>query len=129
MHSKISGVSDQLAEDEFDAIVGAREWVASLNWKESYTNVKLRQQLLNNGIGMKREVEFKPVVKMDTLLDVAKADIRKPWDIMELVARIVDGSRFMPFKTVSIEDGVSSRRASETEILRLRFFSHFFSNL
>ena len=33
MHSRISGVSDQLAIDEYDGIRKAREWIANLNWK------------------------------------------------------------------------------------------------
>lgn len=34
MHSRVSGVSDQLANDEFDGIRKAREWVANLNWEQ-----------------------------------------------------------------------------------------------
>lgn len=33
MHSRVSGVSDQLANDEYDAIRKAREWMANLNWE------------------------------------------------------------------------------------------------
>lgn len=33
MHSRVSGVSDQLANDELDAIRKAREWMANLNWE------------------------------------------------------------------------------------------------
>lgn len=33
MHSRVSGVSDQLANDEFDGIRKAREWMANLNWE------------------------------------------------------------------------------------------------
>lgn len=34
MHSRVSGVSDQLANDEYDAIRKAREWMANLNWEQ-----------------------------------------------------------------------------------------------
>lgn len=34
MHSRVSGVSDQLANDEYDGIRKAREWVANLNWEQ-----------------------------------------------------------------------------------------------
>lgn len=34
MHSRVSGVSDQLANDEFDGIRKAREWVSNLNWEQ-----------------------------------------------------------------------------------------------
>lgn len=41
MHSRVSGVSDQLANDEFDGIRKAREWVANLNWEQK-GNLPLR---------------------------------------------------------------------------------------
>lgn len=41
-HSRKSGVSDQLATDEFDAIYKAREWVAGLNWSSS-SNARLKK--------------------------------------------------------------------------------------
>lgn len=41
MHSRVSGVSDQLANDEYDGIRKAREWVANLNWKQT-GNLPLR---------------------------------------------------------------------------------------
>jgi len=102
MHSKISGVVDELAEDEFQALTSAREWIHSLNWSQTYSNTKLKEQLTSSFFSnpLQREIEFKPIVRMESLLQVAKADIRKPWDIMELIARVVDGSRFMPFKTL-----------------------------
>lgn len=34
MHSRISGLSDQLAMDEYDAISKARDWIANLNWEQ-----------------------------------------------------------------------------------------------
>ncbi|KDN53482.1 ClpP/crotonase [Tilletiaria anomala UBC 951] len=90
MHSRKSGVSDWLADDEFQALVKAREWVASLNWRHSMTNT----DALYSKIGR----ELAPVHRMDSLLDVAQANIKKPWDVTQLIARIADGSRFSAFK-------------------------------
>ncbi len=84
MHSKVSGVSDYLAEDERDAIRLAREIVAHLNWKKA-------------GPLPARAVE-PPRYDPDELLGIASADVRVPFDAREVIARLVDGSRFAEFK-------------------------------
>ncbi len=84
MHSRISGVSDYLAADEHDAIRLGREIVAQLNWKKL-------------GPTMRAPVE-EPVYDPEELLGVTSIDIRKPFDVKEIIARIVDGSRFHEFK-------------------------------
>jgi acetyl-CoA carboxylase carboxyltransferase component len=84
MHSRVSGVSDYLAEDERDAIRLAREIVAHLNWKKL-------------GPEPAAEVE-EPLYDPDELLGIASADVRVPFDSRDVIARIVDGSRFSEFK-------------------------------
>ncbi|MEM9488281.1 MAG: carboxyl transferase domain-containing protein [Myxococcota bacterium] len=84
MHSRISGVSDYLAEDERDAIRLGREIIAHLNWR------KAAQPL-------PRPVE-PPRYDSDELLGIASADIKIPFDCREVIARIVDGSRMSEFK-------------------------------
>jgi acyl-CoA carboxylase subunit beta len=84
MHSKISGVSDYLAEDERDAIRLAREVMAHLNWRKA-------------GYAPRRAVEA-PAYDVDELLGIASADLRVPFDAREVIARVVDGSRFSEFK-------------------------------
>ena len=84
MHSTISGVSDYLAEDELDAIRLGREIVAHLDWKKHATP-------------RPRPVEV-PLYDQDELLGIASADVRVPFDQREVIARIVDGSRFSEFK-------------------------------
>jgi acetyl-CoA carboxylase carboxyltransferase component len=84
MHSRISGVSDYLAEDEEDAIRIGREIVAHLNWKKQ-------------GPPPRPDVE-EPLYPADDLLGIASADVRIPFDAREVIARIVDGSRFSEFK-------------------------------
>ncbi|MDH3623418.1 MAG: acyl-CoA carboxylase subunit beta [Myxococcales bacterium] len=84
MHSSISGVSDYLAEDELDAIRLGREIVAHLEWKK-------------HASPRSRPVEA-PLYDQEELLGIASADVRVPFDQREVVARIVDGSRFSEFK-------------------------------
>jgi acetyl-CoA carboxylase carboxyltransferase component len=84
MHSRISGVSDYLAEDEFDAIRLGREIVAHLNWRK-----------LGHA---KMQTPEDPKYDPDELLGIGSIDIRKPFEVREVIARIVDGSRFEEFK-------------------------------
>jgi len=82
MHSKISGLSDYLAEDELDGLRIAREIVAHLQPKPLPPRAKTEE----------------PLYPADELLGVASADIRVPFDVKEVIARIADGSKFEEFK-------------------------------
>ena len=84
MHARISGLADYLAADERDAIRIARGIVAHLNW------TKL-------GPGPSLPVD-EPIHDPDELLGVVPADVRIPFDSREVLARILDGSRFEEFK-------------------------------
>src|SRR5262245_9627062 len=84
MHSRISGVSDYLAADEHDAIRLGREIVAHLNWRKG-----ARQ--------LPRAIE-PPRYDADELLGVVPTDTRIPYDAREVIARIVDGSRWSEWK-------------------------------
>lgn len=84
MHSRVSGVSDYLAEDEVDAIRIGREIVAHLDWKKASAPTP-------------RPVE-PPRYDPEELLGIASADIKVPFDAREVIARLVDGSRFSEFK-------------------------------
>ncbi len=84
MHSRLSGVSDYLAEDEHDALRLGREIVAGLHWRK-----------LGRPPASKAEA---PIHDPEELLGIASADVRQPFDVREVIARIVDGSRFGEFK-------------------------------
>ena len=84
MHSRTSGLSDYLAEDEFDAIRIAREIVSHLN------SVK---PVVPNLLPARE-----PIYDPDELLGIASADVRVPFEIRDVIARIVDGSEFAEFK-------------------------------
>eukprot|EP00211_Chloroparvula_japonica_P001379 CAMPEP_0119133254 /NCGR_PEP_ID=MMETSP1310-20130426/13280_1 /TAXON_ID=464262 /ORGANISM="Genus nov. species nov., Strain RCC2339" /LENGTH=547 /DNA_ID=CAMNT_0007123941 /DNA_START=38 /DNA_END=1678 /DNA_ORIENTATION=- len=88
MHSRVSGVSDYLAVDEYAAIRQAREIMANLNWHKKTPLPRCH---------LEGRVE-PPVHPADDLLGIVPANIRKPFDCREVIARIVDGSRFSEFK-------------------------------
>lgn len=85
MHSRVSGVSDYLAEDERDALRLGREIVAQLAWQKL-------------GPAPKPGAE-EPLYDPEDLLGIASADVRKPFEAREVIARIVDGSRFHELKS------------------------------
>lgn len=84
MHSRISGVSDYLAEDELDGIRIARD-------------IMRRLKPANPHHVPVKKVEA-PKYKTNELLGIVSADIKKPFDARELIARIVDASEFSEFK-------------------------------
>ena len=84
MHSRISGVSDYLAEDEYDAIRIARELMEFVKvTKPHFIPVEKIED---------------PLYDADDILGAVPADIKSPFDARELIIRIVDGSRFSEFK-------------------------------
>ncbi len=84
VHTRISGVADHFALDDRHALAQVRRIVANLNWQK-------RGQL------SLREPEA-PLYPAEELYGVIPADTRKPFDVREVIARIVDGSRFDEFK-------------------------------
>ena len=84
MHAEVSGVADALAEDELDALRIGREIVAHLRWRK-----------LGPG---PTEPADDPVHDPDELLGIGSVDVRVPFDVREVLARVVDGSRFEEFK-------------------------------
>jgi 3-methylcrotonyl-CoA carboxylase beta subunit len=85
VHTRLSGVADHLARDDAHALALARRAVANLN-------VKARGEV-------QRQASEEPACDPDELLGVIPADVRTPYDIREVIARIVDGSRLDEFKT------------------------------
>jgi 3-methylcrotonyl-CoA carboxylase beta subunit len=84
MHGRVSGVSDYTAESDADALRIGREIVARLNW---------RKQHVPN-----RQASEPPAYDPDELFGVVPVEARKQFDVREVIARIVDGSRFWEFK-------------------------------
>ncbi|WP_182084363.1 carboxyl transferase domain-containing protein [Aureimonas sp. ME7] len=84
VHTRLSGVADYLAEDDAHALALARRAVANLN-REKRPAVELR-------------TPEDPLCDPEEILGVVPADLRTPYDIREVIARVVDGSRFDEFK-------------------------------
>ena len=84
VHTRLSGVADYLAEDDAHALALARRAIANLN----------RQRATSVVWQAPEDPAFDP----DELLEVVPADPRTPYDIREVIARVVDGSRFDEFK-------------------------------
>lgn len=84
VHSRTSGVTDHYAQSDADAIRIMRDLVARLNRRKAPA-VKLRPSAA-------------PKFALDELYGVVSADTRKPYDVREVIARIVDDSEFDEFK-------------------------------
>ncbi len=84
MHARTSGLADYLAADELDALRITRDIVAHLRWRK-----------LGPGPSEPGDApRYDPV----ELIGCASADVRTPFDIREIYARLLDGSRFEDFK-------------------------------
>jgi acyl-CoA carboxylase subunit beta len=84
MHSRVSGVSDMLAQDEQDCLRIGRDIVRRLNWRKL-------------GPGPSSAAE-PPRYDAEDLLGLASIDLKRPIDVREVIARLVDGSRFDEWK-------------------------------
>jgi 3-methylcrotonyl-CoA carboxylase beta subunit len=84
VHTRVSGVCDHLAENDHHALSIARRIVGNLNWQKP--------------IGLDIATPEAPAYDPEELYGIIPADTRKPFDIREVIARMVDGSRFDEFK-------------------------------
>ena len=84
VHTRLSGVADHLADNDAHAIALAREAVARLNHRKEVQLVV-------------REARA-PLYDPQELYGVIPADTKKPYDVREIIARIVDGSEMHEFK-------------------------------
>ncbi|MEM6746668.1 MAG: carboxyl transferase domain-containing protein [Pseudomonadota bacterium] len=85
MHASVSGLAEYLAEDDADAMLLAREVMRRIRWNESAPP------------GRSNSFD-EPLYDIDELVGVVPPDYRQPYDVREVVARIVDGSDFTDFK-------------------------------
>jgi 3-methylcrotonyl-CoA carboxylase beta subunit len=84
VHTRLSGVADHLAENDTHALALARGVVANLNWRKSHRLACVEP----------RPPKYDP----QELHGVIPTDTRKPYDVREVIARIVDASEFDEFK-------------------------------
>ncbi|MFT5500511.1 MAG: 3-methylcrotonyl-CoA carboxylase beta subunit [Woeseiaceae bacterium] len=85
-HSRISGVTDYLADNDTDALEKVRELVSNLNWKKE-CKLDLREAQ-------------DPAYAADELYGVVSKEFRYPYDVREVIARLVDASEFQEFKAL-----------------------------
>ena len=84
LHAEVSGLGDYFAVDEMDAIRMCREAVSHLNRQKPHAAPTMAAD--------------PPVHDPEELLGLVSRDLRQPFDMREVVARVVDGSRFEEYK-------------------------------
>jgi 3-methylcrotonyl-CoA carboxylase beta subunit len=84
VHTRISGVADYFAEDDTHALQLARTIVSTLNTRKDVPGDVAAPE--------------DPVYAPDEIYGIVPSDVRKPYDVREVIARLVDGSRFDEFK-------------------------------
>jgi acetyl-CoA carboxylase carboxyltransferase component len=84
LHAEVSGLGDYLADDEMDALRMCREVVSHLNWRKKGPGPSMQSD--------------EPRYDADELLGVVSRDLRQSVDVRDVLARVVDGSRFEEFK-------------------------------
>jgi acetyl-CoA carboxylase carboxyltransferase component len=85
MHARVSGLADYLAVDALDAIRIGREIVANIGWEK-------------HGPAPASADPDPPAYDPRELYGIVSADPRIPFPVREVIARVVDGSRFHDFK-------------------------------
>ncbi|MDO6461546.1 carboxyl transferase domain-containing protein [Granulosicoccaceae sp. 1_MG-2023] len=86
VHCRTSGVADHYAQDDHHALRLVRDAVARLN--------RLKPLQLD------RKPVTEPLYEPQEIYGVVPTDTRKPWDVREVIARVVDGSAFDEFKAL-----------------------------
>ena len=84
VHSRISGVTDHYALDDHHALGIARRIVGNLNWVKR--------------VGVEVMPPVEPNYPADELYGIVPQDTRQPYDVREIIARLVDASEFDEFK-------------------------------
>ena len=85
MHARITGLVEYLAEDDEHAIKITREVIDKIDW--------------NSSLKSRENISFdNPIYDVNELIGVVSADYKIPYDVREVVARLVDGSDFIDFK-------------------------------
>lgn len=84
VHTRLSGVADYLADDDDHALALARELVSHLN--------------APTATPLQRRAPEQPLYDPAEIPGIVPADKRQTFDVREIIARIVDGSRFSEFK-------------------------------
>lgn len=85
VHTRLSGVADHFAEDEEDALYMTRNIIENLNIDTTKKN-----KLVGKGVD--------PFFPEEEIMGIVNRDARKPFDVREIISRLVDKSEFQEFK-------------------------------
>lgn len=97
LHGRVTGLGEYVADDDAHALALGRTIMDNLSWDE----VPGRHDAAS------------PVFDADDLMGVVPADEKTPFDVKEIVARVVDGSRFLEFKAEYSPDTICGHAAIE----------------
>jgi 3-methylcrotonyl-CoA carboxylase beta subunit len=86
MHARVSGLADYLVENEAEAISKARSIMEHLRLP---TAPNLKQLLAKKA----------PLLDLNDIFKIVSTDMKRPFDTREIIARLVDESTFLPFKS------------------------------
>lgn len=86
LHCRTSGVTDHYAEDDFHALHLARQCIKNLNYRKD--------------VQLSMSAPEDPKYPAEDLYGIVGANLKRPFDVREVIARIVDGSRFNEFKAL-----------------------------
>ena len=92
MHARVTGLVEYLADDDEHALRIVRDLIDKIDWN---TKILKREPILYE----------EPIYDTKELIGIVSVDYKVPYDVRELIARIVDGSDFIDFKA---EYGVST---------------------
>jgi geranyl-CoA carboxylase beta subunit len=95
LHAKVTGLGEYLAADDAHAIALARELLGALPWDEAPA----------------ARTAPAPRFAAEELMGIVPADEREPYDVREVIARLVDDSAFLEFKAVYAGDTVCGHAA------------------
>jgi acetyl-CoA carboxylase carboxyltransferase component len=84
VHTRISGVADHLADDDYEALAIVRNIVENLEVRKREPETRIEPE--------------DPLGDPQEIYGVIPQDVRRPYDVREVIARLVDGSRFHEFK-------------------------------
>lgn len=85
VHTRMSGVADHFAEDEEDALYMTRNVIENLN-----IDISKKNKMVGKAVD--------PYFPEEEIMGIVNRDARKPFDVREVIARLVDKSEFQEFK-------------------------------
>lgn len=106
MHTTVSGVAEFMAEDDADGLRIAREILQRLPWNE-------------RGPQLQKKSWIAPAYDIDELCGIVPVDYRKPYDVREMMARLVDASDLTDFKALYGSHTVCVQASIEGEAVGL----------